>query len=145
VALSRGMQGLAIHIARTVNEALSRKRGKVFSDRYHEHVLRTPSEVRSAIHYVIHNYRKMTEAGRALRSDFIDDHSAAVYLAGLDPNPLPAPRFWLSRGRAVCVPSEGCTTLVETIIRRPTNASTRATSPLAPQVWPWSDRRRSAR
>ena len=117
VSLSRGMQGLAIRIARAVNQALSRKRGKVFSDRYHEHVLKTPSEVRAAIHYVIHNYRKhMAEAGHPLRRDFVDDHSSAVYLAGLEPNPLPAPRFWLSthsppsRSRArkaVCVPSEG--------------------------------------
>src|SRR5688572_9972229 len=106
VALSRGMQGLAIRIARGVNQALSRKRGKVFGDRYHEHVLKTPSEVRAAIHYVIHNYRKhMAEAGRRLRSDFIDDHSSAV-----EPSQLPEPRFWITRsraGRAVCVPIDG--------------------------------------
>src|SRR5688500_1507212 len=54
VSLSRGMQGLAIRIARAVNEALSRKRGKVFSDRYHEHVMRTPSEDRAAINHVVH-------------------------------------------------------------------------------------------
>jgi REP element-mobilizing transposase RayT len=97
-SMSRGMQGLAIRLARAVNQALSRRRGKVFSDRYHEHVLKTPSEVRAAIHYVIHNFRKhMGEAGRPLRSDFLDEHSSAVYLAGLEPNPLPAPQFWLLR------------------------------------------------
>jgi hypothetical protein len=84
------MQGLAIRIARAINRAISRKRGKVFSDRYHEHVLATPSEVRAAIHYVVHNDRKhMAQAGRPLGAGFIDEHSSAVYLAGLEPSPLP--------------------------------------------------------
>ena len=46
-ALSQGMKGLKVRMARGLNGALSR-RGKVFSDRYHAHVLKTPREVRNA-------------------------------------------------------------------------------------------------
>ena len=56
-ALSRGMKGLQVRIARALNKHWGR-RGKVFSDRYHEHVLRTPREVRNALAYVLHNARK---------------------------------------------------------------------------------------
>jgi putative transposase len=96
VGLSRGMQGLAVRIARAVNQAISRKRGKVFSDRYHEHVLTTPREARAAIAYLVENFRRHCEqSGRSLRPDFIDEHSSAIHLAGLETDPLPAPRFWL--------------------------------------------------
>jgi putative transposase len=50
-ALSRGMQGLSIRIAKALNRTMKRK-GKVLSDRYHAHVLRTPREVKHALHYV---------------------------------------------------------------------------------------------
>ena len=53
-ALSRGLQGLAIRIARGVNRA-SRRRGKVLADRFHARLLRTPTEVKRAIHYVRRN------------------------------------------------------------------------------------------
>ena len=56
-ALSRGMQGLAIRIARALNRLWSR-RGRVFADRYHDRVLRTPREVRNALAYVLNNARR---------------------------------------------------------------------------------------
>ncbi|MCB9888499.1 MAG: hypothetical protein H6836_02895 [Planctomycetes bacterium] len=49
--LSRGLQGLMVRIARTLNR-LWRRAGKVFADRYHDHMLRTPREVRHALAYV---------------------------------------------------------------------------------------------
>src|SRR5262249_44760482 len=55
--LWRGMQGLNVRIARAVNKILERK-GKVFADRYHAHVLRTLTEVRNAVNYVRNNLRK---------------------------------------------------------------------------------------
>jgi hypothetical protein len=55
--LWRGMQGLCVRIARAVNKIIGRK-GKVFGDRYHAHVLRTLAEVRNALHYVRNNVRK---------------------------------------------------------------------------------------
>jgi len=55
--LSRGMQGLLIRVARTLNRLWSRS-GKVFADRYHDHILRTPREVRQALAYVLNNARR---------------------------------------------------------------------------------------
>jgi putative transposase len=55
VALSRGMQGLAVRIARAVNTAAGRK-GRVFADHYFARELRTPAEVRRAVRYVLDNH-----------------------------------------------------------------------------------------
>ena len=46
-ALARGMQGLSIRMARRLNR-LWRRSGKVFADRFHVEVLRTPRQVRDA-------------------------------------------------------------------------------------------------
>ena len=56
-ALSRGMQGLVIRMARGLNRLWCRS-GKVFSDRYHDRILRTPTEVRNALNYVLNNARR---------------------------------------------------------------------------------------
>ncbi|HEX7125604.1 MAG TPA: transposase [Thermodesulfobacteriota bacterium] len=56
-ALSRGVQGLVIRMARAVNRALQ-QRGKVWGDRYHRRDLATPREVRNALVYVLNNFRK---------------------------------------------------------------------------------------
>lgn len=53
-ALSRGMQGFGVRLARRLNKELGR-RGRVLRDRYHEHILRTPREVRNALCYVLRN------------------------------------------------------------------------------------------
>ncbi len=55
--LSRGMQGLLIRVARTLNRLWGRS-GRVFADRYHDHILRTPREVRHALAYVLNNARR---------------------------------------------------------------------------------------
>ena len=56
-ALSRGMQGLLIRVARGLNKLWGRA-GRVFADRYHDRSLRTPREVRSALLYVLNNARR---------------------------------------------------------------------------------------
>lgn len=56
-ALSRGVAGLEIRIARAVNGALGRH-GKVFPERYHRRDLATPTEVRNCLSYVLNNARK---------------------------------------------------------------------------------------
>ena len=56
-ALARAIQGFSIRIAKGLNRMLGRA-GRVFDDRYHARVLRTPTEVRHAIHYVLGNARK---------------------------------------------------------------------------------------
>ena len=55
VSLSRGMQGLAVRIARAVNTA-ARRKGRVFADHYFARELRTPAEVRRAVRYVLDNH-----------------------------------------------------------------------------------------
>ncbi len=56
-ALSRGMNGMGVRVARGLNRVM-RRHGKVLDDRYHAHVLRTPSEVRRAREYLLQNARK---------------------------------------------------------------------------------------
>src|SRR6185503_2494297 len=42
--LSRGLQGLAVRVAKALNK-LWRRKGRVFADRYHDRILRSPKEV----------------------------------------------------------------------------------------------------
>jgi hypothetical protein len=56
-ALSSGMQGLEIRVAKAVNRILQRH-GSVWADRYHARPLRTPREVRHALVYVLMNAQK---------------------------------------------------------------------------------------
>jgi len=56
-ALSAGMRGLAIRIARRVNRLVFR-RGALWADRWHGRALTTPRAVRQALVYVLNNFRK---------------------------------------------------------------------------------------
>jgi REP element-mobilizing transposase RayT len=58
VALSRGIQGLASGIARVVNRTTGCQGLKLWRDRYHARPLRTPTEVRRALVYVLRNRAK---------------------------------------------------------------------------------------
>ncbi len=55
-ALSRAMKGLGVRIARALNRVMKRS-GRVVGDRYHAHILRTPSEVKRARNYLLTNAR----------------------------------------------------------------------------------------
>lgn len=98
-ALIRGIQGLAIRVARAVNRALARK-GKVWGDRYHSRALRTPREVRSALLYVLMNWKKHRAVSRPVdlcsSGPWFDGwlNRPAMLPAGLTP-PVAAPRTWL--------------------------------------------------
>ena len=89
-ALSRGMQGLMIRMARALNGALGRK-GSVFADRYHTHVLRTPSEVANARNYLLTNQAKHYAQTHAwpLPSTYVDEY------AGISVEITAAPHTWL--------------------------------------------------
>jgi putative transposase len=98
-ALTRGMQGLAIRLARAVNR-LRARHGKVWADRYHARALTTPGEVRDALVAVLANWRNHP-AGRGG-----SDPSPAASLkgwrdrSGLVPGrttPVAPPRTWLLR------------------------------------------------
>jgi REP element-mobilizing transposase RayT len=52
--LSRGMQGLCVRLARALNRWWER-RGTVFPDRFHVTILRSPTQVRNALAYVLKN------------------------------------------------------------------------------------------
>jgi putative transposase len=54
LALSRGMQGLGVRIARAMNRLMGR-RGAVFADHYHSRLLDSPSKLVNAIAYVLGN------------------------------------------------------------------------------------------
>ena len=74
--LSRGLQGLAIRVARAVNRALGR-RGPVWGDRFHWRAPTTPREVRHALVYVLMNLRKHVSGVRGL-----DPCSSARWFTG---------------------------------------------------------------
>jgi hypothetical protein len=103
-ALSEGMQGLTVRIAKALNRMMGR-RGTVFADRYHAHVLRTPAEVRNALAYVLLNHRSHMLRIRA-RSDAAprDRFSSAASFDGWSDAPAPdaptvtsLPQSWLLR------------------------------------------------
>ena len=48
LALTRAMKGLEVRMARALNRVM-RRRGPVFADRYHAHLLRTPREARKRV------------------------------------------------------------------------------------------------
>ena len=77
-ALSRGMQGLAVRLARRVNRAAGRH-GKLFGDRYHLHVLGSPREVRHCLLYVLRN---AVRHGASPAGPFFDVYSSAMYFDG---------------------------------------------------------------
>ena len=81
VRLARGMQGLGVRIARALNRVM-RRRGRVLGDRYHAHILRTPSEVRRARVYLSSNAQRHYAHAAAV------DRYASVA-------PVMAPRTWL--------------------------------------------------
>lgn len=75
-ALSRGMLGLAVRLARALNR-LWKRRGSIWIDRFHSRALRTPREVRNALAYVMHNACK-----HGVRLTGIDPYSSGSALDG---------------------------------------------------------------
>lgn len=67
------------------------RRGRVLADRYHAHILRTPSEVRNAVRYVRDNHRKHA---RGVAPAFVDPYTSASDRHGIV---LPDPHTWLLR------------------------------------------------
>ena len=81
-ALARGLQGLLIRIAKALNKLWSR-RGSVFADRYHDHILKSPREVRNALRYLFGNGRKHAAEGREVRvPQAIDTFTSAPWFQG---------------------------------------------------------------
>jgi REP element-mobilizing transposase RayT len=107
-ALGKGMQGLAIRLAKNLNRRLHR-RGTFFAERYHARILRSPTQTRNAIRYVLLNARHHTQAPGTRFA--YDPYSSAHWFDGWatrlptgalfsralarEPRPTAAPTRWL--------------------------------------------------
>jgi len=100
-ALSRGLQGLSIRMARALNR-LWRRFGSVFADRYHDRILGSPTEVWNSLRYVLCNARKHGAWTSRTRHD---PFSSASWFDGWRgapamtraPSPASRARSWLLR------------------------------------------------
>lgn len=100
-SFTRGLEGLAIRVARAVNRALGRT-GAVWAERFHARRLTTPRSVRNALVYVLQNWRK-----HGWRERGTDPCSSAQWFGGWDDvgsratatatAPVVAARTWLAR------------------------------------------------
>src|SRR5262249_41192146 len=94
-ALSKGMHGLCVRMARALNRVMNRK-GKVFADRYHLHILKTLNEVRNAINYLLNNYRKHIPG---VPANYQDPYVSV--------EPVTAPQTWLLQNQQQKNPPPG--------------------------------------
>jgi hypothetical protein len=93
-ALARGMQGLAVRIAKALNRLMGRK-GSVFADHYHATQLRSPTQVANALAYVLMNFlHHFPDRAPAGGEDVREPFSSAWREPGTDPPVVPA-RTWL--------------------------------------------------
>jgi hypothetical protein len=82
VALARALQAMTIRIAKGLNKLMGKK-GAVFADRYHARTLRTPTEVRNVIVYVLNNARKHgPTVGMQPGPTWLDPYSSAAWFTG---------------------------------------------------------------
>ena len=104
-ALARGVQGFKIRVARAVNTCWKRS-GPLFGDRYHAVILKSPSQVKNVLVYVLQNGLRHGEAayrGVDLFSSawYFDGWTHEGWRRGLDPPqnpdglPVAAARGWL--------------------------------------------------
>jgi REP element-mobilizing transposase RayT len=94
--LARGVAGLEIRIARRLNRLLGRK-GSFWKERYHRRDLRTPTETRNALRYVLMNTQKHH---RVIGDrNFADPYSSAASFDGFTRAPATfeegAPWTWV--------------------------------------------------
>jgi hypothetical protein len=101
--LARALQGLCIRMAKGLNRVMKRA-GAVFADRYHARSLRTPTEVRRVLVYVLANRHKhRPEPGRRLPRAWLDPCSSSAWFDGFAPphapryypGPVAPPSSWL--------------------------------------------------
>jgi REP-associated tyrosine transposase len=90
--LARGIQGLCIRMAKSLNKMMSRK-GSVFADRYCAHILKTPTEVRRARRYLATNAHE-----HGLVADpFGDPYCSFTLAPRWGERPTSSPETWLLR------------------------------------------------
>ena len=122
LALAKGMQAFQVSAARRINRAMSvegkvLRRGRVFVDRYHAELIKSPRQARHVLAYVLNNWRKHGEDEREERARdwLVDPFSTGVLFdgwkeraqipkwpAGYVTLVVQAPRTWLlTRGWAM--------------------------------------------
>jgi REP element-mobilizing transposase RayT len=98
VTLWRGITGLKIRTARALNRALNRA-GSIWNGKYHARALRTPRETRTALLYVLQNWKKHIPGAHG-----IDGRSSGPWFDGwtgvsfvpTTPSPVVRPQTWLA-------------------------------------------------
>ena len=94
-ALGRAMKGLEVRMARALNKLMGR-RGPVFADRYHAHLMTSPRETRFAIEYVEHNWRiHAARAGEPV-PEGVDPYSSEAW-RDHSPPLVARPEWWMLR------------------------------------------------
>ena len=76
-SFAKGMQSLTISFAKRLRNRLQLSNGKVFLGRYHAHVLKTPTEVKNALLYVLQNTARHWEKARPGVTGKIRSHKIA--------------------------------------------------------------------
>jgi len=89
-AMSNGLRALLSCVARGLNRVMG-ARGHRFDDRYHEHILATPTEVRNALLYVIGNRAVHLARRGQSAGDAADPFSSTIVMI------VGAPTSWLLR------------------------------------------------
>ena len=95
---------MCIRMAKGLNRVMGRRKGTVFADRYHSRSLRTPTEVRRSLVYVLNNGRKhFAQRGQRLSPGWMDEYASGAWFSGwMTPvkrpdgeAPVTTPRTWL--------------------------------------------------
>ncbi len=106
-ALSSAMRSLTIRIAKGLNKVMG-QRGRVLARRYHARALRSPTEARNVLRYVLANHARhvpgapiadpwsSAPAFTAWRAVHLPPATVRYALPGHDP-PVAAPQSWLLR------------------------------------------------
>src|SRR3954463_13507392 len=93
-SLARAMKGLEVRMARALNRVMNR-RGPVFANRYHSHLLRSPREAANAVRYVLENWRVHGLCSPAASANGPDPYCSASACGG--PSLIAQPQWWMLR------------------------------------------------
>ena len=92
-SLARAMKGVEVRMARALNKVM-RRRGPVFADRYHAHLLRSPTEAARAVKYVLENWRVHAQRAGQTLPDGPDPRSSEAW-RDHSPPLVREPRWWM--------------------------------------------------
>ena len=101
-ARRKRMQGFEVRLVKRINRVLVR-RGKLFAERYHARVLRTPREVRNALRYILLDARH--HAREPLARDWVDPYSSGLWFDGWD-GPVRTNQPWMHKLVATPTPMD---------------------------------------